>query len=261
MNFQPSEFNMTPQPDKLFREALEEFTKPAPVTAWDRIETGLDQRKLKGIWWKVAAGMLILITASFIFWPNQTVMHSVSLNQNVETKSSENTKLQIASSAQVPVVSSAPVTHVEFVPVKKIKAYSPVLITGNEVDTNDQNVVSNEMEKEGSVRTAGEPVENIVEADEIVADESVPVLINVDEADNTQGRHMKYTAQEVNKRFMKKVVPANATPEKKTTSGVKNVIDVALGLKNNDSILGDLRQLKNEYLTINFPEKKRDPTK
>ncbi|MGB4847671.1 MAG: hypothetical protein WBP41_07105 [Saprospiraceae bacterium] len=252
---------MTPQPDKLFREALEDFNRPAPASAWNRIETGLDRKKSNGLWWKIAAGILLLIAASFIFWPHDTILPAVALNHQDENKSTENTKLPITSSAEVPVVSAVPAKHVEFIPNKKIKRNSPVTITGIEVEENNHQVVSNEKENEVSVPTSVEPVENIVEPDEIVADASVSVLADDDETDVTQGRNMKYTSQEVNTRFMKKVIPAEATHEKKSASGVKKVIDVAFGFKNNDSLLGDLRQLKNEYLTINFPDKKRDPTK
>ncbi|MBK9985296.1 MAG: hypothetical protein IPP15_23650 [Saprospiraceae bacterium] len=127
-------------------------------------------------------------------------------------------------------------------------------------DVVDVENVPNEINEEESVVTTSAQIEIIdPEPESEVA--SVSASTSEDVTDEAPGRNMKYTAQEVNARFMKKSVTLEATPEKKSTSGVKKVIDVALGLKNNDSIIGDLRQLKNEYLTINFPDKKRDPTK
>src|SRR5688500_10671295 len=48
---------MNQQPDKLFREKLENFSKGAPASAWNRIETGLDKKNNKGLWLKVAASI------------------------------------------------------------------------------------------------------------------------------------------------------------------------------------------------------------
>ncbi|MBK9985297.1 MAG: hypothetical protein IPP15_23655 [Saprospiraceae bacterium] len=93
---------MTPQPDKLFREALEEFKRPAPASAWDRIETGLAQNKPIGIWWKIAAGMLLLLAASFILWPNHKDAPSVTLGQQNPVQKELKSNTPIASAAEVP---------------------------------------------------------------------------------------------------------------------------------------------------------------
>ncbi len=251
---------MTPQPDKLFREALENFNKPASASAWDRIENGLDHRRPNGIWWKIAAGMLLLIAASFIFWPHPAAAPSITLNHDDENKSTDKSKIPIASSSEIPVVASVPATHVEFIPDKKIKSKSVHNRSIIKDDLVDIENVPNEINEEEPVVTASAPIE-IIDPEPEIEDASVTVSTSKDVADETPGRNMKYTAQEVNARFIKKSVTPEATPEKNSASGIKKVIDVAIGLKNNDSLISDLRQLKNEYLTINFPDKKRDPTK
>ena len=57
---------MTSPPDKLFRQGLEHYQKPAPGSAWDRIESGLDKKKHKSPWFKIAAGVLIVIVTSAV---------------------------------------------------------------------------------------------------------------------------------------------------------------------------------------------------
>lgn len=251
---------MTPQPDKLFRDALEEFSKPVPASAWYRVETRLDRRHPMNLWWKVAAGLLLLIAATFIFWPHHAAVPTVALNHKDEHQATANSKLPISSSSEVPLVSAAPTTPVELVPDKKIIPHAVKSTMTDKSEVAEVEDASDEINDEENAVTFATPIENIDEAEPSV-EEVASVSTSEDIADETPGHNMKYSAKEVNARFMKKSIIPEATQEKKSTSGVKKVIDVAIGLKNNDSLMGDLRQLKNEYLTINFPEKKRDLTK
>src|SRR5688572_251240 len=61
---------MTSQPDKLFRDKLENFQRPAPAAAWERIESGLNKNHTKGLWMKIAAGLLLLAISVFLLWPS-----------------------------------------------------------------------------------------------------------------------------------------------------------------------------------------------
>ena len=60
---------MTSPPDKTFRDKLLDYQKPAPPEAWDRIEKGLEGSGSKGIWFKVAAAVMVLAIPLFILWP------------------------------------------------------------------------------------------------------------------------------------------------------------------------------------------------
>ena len=57
---------MTSPPDKLFRQGLEHYQKPAPGSAWERIESGLDRKRNRIPWLKIAAGLLILIASTTV---------------------------------------------------------------------------------------------------------------------------------------------------------------------------------------------------
>ena len=67
---------MTSQPDKLFREKLENFSTPVPAAAWGRIEAGLDQPG-RSFWWvKIAASITLVGVAAFLLWPSATTQQT-----------------------------------------------------------------------------------------------------------------------------------------------------------------------------------------
>ena len=82
-----------------------------------------------------------------------------------------------------------------------------------------------------------------------------------DAASDIKRSNITYTAEEVNAKYLKKESTAEATPEKKNTSGLQKVIDLALDLKNEGSVLGDIREKKNEWLSFNIPSNKRETNK
>ncbi|HYC84360.1 MAG TPA: hypothetical protein VEB86_04025, partial [Chryseosolibacter sp.] len=61
---------MNQQPDKLFREKLEGFSRPVSASAWSRVEAGLNKKNSKGLWLKIAAAVTLLAVAAFILWPS-----------------------------------------------------------------------------------------------------------------------------------------------------------------------------------------------
>src|SRR5687768_3169555 len=63
---------MNQQPDKLFREKLESLGRPAPVSAWSRVEAGLDKKKDKSLWLKIAASLLALAVAAVFLWTSHS---------------------------------------------------------------------------------------------------------------------------------------------------------------------------------------------
>jgi len=56
---------MNQQPDKLFKQKLENYQRPAPARAWSRIEAGLSKKNNKGLWLKIAASLLLLATVMY----------------------------------------------------------------------------------------------------------------------------------------------------------------------------------------------------
>jgi hypothetical protein len=72
---------------------------------------------------------------------------------------------------------------------------------------------------------------------------------------------LTYTADEVNARFLKKELKADATSEENKSSGIQKLIGLAYDVKNDNNAFGDLRQKKNEILALNFRENKREENK
>ena len=223
---------MTSQPEKLFREKLEHFQRPAPAAAWDRIEAGLEQPHRKGLWLKIAAGLLLLSVAAFLLWP------TTENNSDVLTSTSD------------PVV---PEEH-NTLPEETVTPLSPVV----EEKIAEQKNTPKQVKAATSIQS--EPMLATVEEKEIlpVTETILPETIVAESpSEAIASTTIVYTADEVNARFMKKDLPAEATPEEKKTSGIQKLMGLAYDLKNNDTAFGDLRQKKNEILALNFKEEKQ----
>src|SRR5688572_19157212 len=73
---------MTLQPDKLFHDKLENFQRPVPAAAWERIESDLNRKHSKGLWMKIAAGLLLLAVSVFLLWPSASTENSLPVSKN-----------------------------------------------------------------------------------------------------------------------------------------------------------------------------------
>ena len=98
---------MRQQPDNFFREKLEGFQRPAPAGAWDRIESQLEKKnKVSGIWWKVAASLLLLATLTYWFLPGTGTSTEQTLAQSETAPSVPQAKTEKSIAQEVPVQNS-----------------------------------------------------------------------------------------------------------------------------------------------------------
>jgi len=228
---------MTSQPEKLFRDTLENFQKSAPPAAWDRIEAKLDHTSNKGLWLKIAAGVLLLSVAAFLLWPTGHTPNTEVLTKTIDPilKDESTPTLEISTPQQI---AEQKVTK-KIVKPKNAKGLTettpPLLAT-------TVTVVANE---------TSEYAEIIIPA-EVISAEASEVMVSTT---------LVYTADEVNARFLKKDLPKEATSEENKSSGIQKLIGLAYDLKHTDSGIGDLRQKKNEILALNFKEDKRGQNK
>jgi hypothetical protein len=228
---------MTSQPDKLFREKLENFSTPAPSAAWSRIEAGLDQSNRSFGWMKIAASITLVSVATFLLWP------------------SASTQLAEVASTTKPVESIAPnVTEPADAGLGKITSQAESIKPKN---TQRNDVTDNTIKLEAAnaevliaevvtIQTESTPTEVIIP--ETTTQPEIPV-----DASQT----ITYSAEEVNAKFLKKEVVAEATTEEKKTSGIQKLIGVAYTLASADAGLGNIRQRKDEVLALNFRDKKQ----
>jgi len=229
---------MTSQPDNLFREKLENFQRPAPAAAWDRIEKNLSKPARTIIWLRIAAGVAILATAAVLVWPSgknpegiaetknkpvitpvDTVKESQMKKENAVNKQQTPAKKKIVRDV-VPTINHQPVAKVE-TPVQK----------------------SEQVVKDSAAINPG------LQPKELVAEIVTPVQV---ESSNT----IVYTNREVNAKFLKKKLSPEATPEDKDASGIQKLIGLAYAAKNSEGGLADLRQKKDDFLALSFGKKK-----
>jgi hypothetical protein len=217
---------MTSQPEKLFRDKLENFQSPAPMAAWDRIEGNLDKPLKNKLWVKIAASLLLLAVAGFFIWKANLLDKSSSLTKtdNAVPKD-KSTEKYIRKENTAPIIA-------EQTPVqKKIKSKNKTKV----------------IEKNKPVLT-----EEIV-IQEAPINESVKVaVVETNLVQEPTSRTIIYTAEEVNAKFLRKKLSPEATTAEKKSSGIQKLMGLAYTLKNPDTGIGDLRQKKDEILALNF---------
>ncbi len=228
---------MTSQPDKLFRDKLENFQQPAPTGAWDRIESNLVRPAHKLVWVRVAAGVALLAAAAIVLWPSEkpeteiakTTEHTPAKKDTAQqqTDKKTETKDEAVKQQAEPVL---PPQETNTVTLAKTEKQSPVQQTANAAD---DSVLTN----------------SVSETHVLIAE--VPL-----QEKELTSKTIVYTADEVNSKFLKKKLPPQATPDSKEASGIQKLIGLAYDAKNSEAPLGDLRQKKDDILALNFGKKK-----
>lgn len=284
---------MTSPPDKLFRQGLEDYHKPAPGSAWDRIESGLERKRNRGLWMKVAAGLVLLITTSAVilqFNQAETTLATTSKEPTTVTLNPDSaltavTELQEIGDRRQETVDS------EHLPVSSLKSLSSnSIVERSRNEPQSKSPRSSVSRSNCSVDPAkfkefaagpqpavaiqtsttpdasnqawtAKPDETSIEHTSITQEEISKEISMTETALDSRRTSITYTAEEVNAKYLKKESTAEATPEKKNTSGLQKVIDLALDLKNEGSVLGDIRDIKNEFLSINIPSNRRETNK
>ena len=279
---------MTSPPDKLFRQGLEDYHKPAPGSAWERIESGLDRKRNRIPWLKIAAGLLILIASTTVILqfnrtdtsiatvskesgPVSSQQSAVSSQQSTDGNQ-ESVLLREASGVRREAFVNREASDVrrESVGNREASIVRRQVINGRKSSRLQPPVLSSQsavaIQKSvtpiESIQTeTAEPDEKRIEPAALSKVEITTEISMTDNASDSKRTNITYTAEEVNAKYLKKESTAEATPEKKNTSGLQKVIDLALDLKNEGSVLGDIREKKNEWLSFNIPSNKRETNK
>lgn len=227
---------MTSQPDKLFRDKLENFQRPAPSGAWDKIESNLSKPSQKIVWMRIAAGIALLIAAAIVLWPAEKAEQGIAKTKTEEKKSVKpnDTVTQPDTKKENIVAPDNTVTEPQVAKTETIRK-----------STEHQPVQKSETQKKDSVI-----INLLPEHKELIA-EVVPSPVKKDESTT-----ILYTQAEVSSKFLKKKLPPEATPENKDASGIEKLIGLAYAAKNSEAGLGDLRQKKDDLLALSFKKKK-----
>jgi hypothetical protein len=256
---------MNQQPDKLFRDKLESFSRPAPASAWDRIETGLDKKNnTRGIWWKVAASLLMLIVAGYILWsalhnntaPSQQLVNTDKLQpkQNIPQKNAE----RPPASDSTQKTNGDIYTESVIQPEKKTEA-----------------VVVDKQKENPRQTISTQPGDDATTQPQLIAEtitpptEEVPAIVETPDATAAQHERVVATQQSITlvfsadetDNYLNKNLSSEATHEEQKPSTFKKLLKKAQDLKNNQDPVGELRQKKNEILALNFKNEKRGQNK
>lgn len=244
---------METQPDKFFREKLEGYQRTIPPTAWERIETGLHKKKNRGLWIKIAASLSLLAITAYLLWPAPEKTNSSLSPTLISEKENESDK---SAKKENPVkqkeISEQPVVEKEHKLNRVSKADKPVEATINAAANKPEVVnpvsISDEIKVEIIAPEIADPLKGVAMKED-------PAPAN--ETDDDKSIKIILSSEEVNEKYFLKNKIAEATPEEKKSSTLRKLLDKAYDLKHNQDPVGELRQMKNEILALNFKNEKQ----
>lgn len=252
---------MTSPPDKRFRDHLESYQRSAPSSAWDRIEAAQQRRSARRLWLRMAAGFTLLLAVSLVLWTKDddswpgidlaTPAHpSDKKSDEVRpspfiTESRLDTETTIKSATGKIAVHPTSINTVRTPPRQPASGAVTIQISDEKGMESEKEVVATLSPKEElqNIESAITVSKGI--GTEPTEKQSYPVHTT-----------LVYTSQDVHDRFLKKSDLAEATSAPKNTSGLKKVIDIVAGIKYDDGVYGDLRDKKNEFLSLSFLDSK-----
>jgi hypothetical protein len=251
---------MNQQPDKLFRERLENYQRPVSAEAWSRIENRLDNKRDKALLLKIAASLIFLAIAGVTLWQsNADRTESALLSERktqpeVKTETPEKKKSVTPSNVVIPkpgVKKDRTINENKKVTPKessKQEFQAPLVGIDRSIARVEEQTPVKEEEKQ---EVDAIVVEAITEAQPLVAETSVESKVEDAKI------KLVYSVEEMNEKYLDKKALAEATSEEKKPSTLRKLWDKASDLKNNQEAFGDLRQKKNEILALNFKSEKR----
>lgn len=268
---------MNQQPDKFFREKLEQFSRPVPSSAWSKVESNLNKKNNKAIWLRIAASLLLISVASYLLWP----VSEASVDQLADSKNNQQTTDQAKTNSPTTNTEDSTEKPTETDPRKDANAVkgeisNPISSKKQKVSPPDGNKVRRNRSIERVAPTSVESRQEVLVAEnnpssietsattELQPSETIsPVATERLLAEQTDGETnderitIVMSADEVNNKYLDKKSLAEATSGDKKPSTLRKLLDKAYDLKNNEDPFGDLRQKKNEILALNFRSDKQ----
>ena len=250
---------MNRQPDKLFRDKLQGYQKPVSPEAWKKISQNLHQKNHVVLWLKIAASILLLACASVLIFSGETQRPSPVLSEKAIPPSNQKPEdsEKVIPGKSVPAEEQKQATSS---PVTRPSAKSGVSKKANEQrDPTPARQFAKTSDEEVPYLAVNESDNEIPEADKATEDESSETDGTSPEKINERAGRVTivYSAKEVDEKYLNKNFTAEATSEEKESSTFRKLLDKAYDLKHNQDPLGDLRQMKNEILALNFKNDKQ----
>ncbi len=246
------------QPDKFFREKLADYHKPAPVGAWDKIESSLKKSETKFAWWKVAASLLLLAAIAYVLWLQTSSPNTQPISQTrpeIESPSDKSIDPKIDSPEKSKNPDELETEQASISIGAKDKKSSDKKVRSKPIGAHKKN--SSEVTSIGPASTEEnfEPVET--PSPETVSSEVVPSIQPIKKSSSIT---MTITTEETDK-YLDKNALAEATSKERKSSTFKKLLKKANELTTNQDPFGDLRVKKNEILALKFKNDKRGQNK
>jgi hypothetical protein len=261
---------MNQQPDKFFRDKLENYQQPAPSRAWDKIETELEKKTHKGLWWKIAASLLLTALVSYTLWMG---MSKHDTNQTATTTEPK-TQKPVHKETPATTTPTEPATPAISPQVKKDPASSGVALQSKRKPTihgaHKNEALQQAEKKEAPQSTSvspdesayGDGVVNSVATVTVTPQPAAPAIAEPSTPVDVAPKKIILTVTAAqSEKYLDKVALAEATSEEKKPSTFQKLLKKADDLKNNQDPFGGLRQRKNEILALNFKNEKRGQNK
>jgi len=250
---------MKQQPDQLFNEKLANHSRPAPAQAWDRIESTLDKKNNSILWLKIAASFLVLCVASVVFWTTSgDVSHgTISDNTSHTVVSPEDHLHAMIQEKPLPVKTKDTLTTTPSTQVKVIQKTPSTFSPKKEKSVTPAETQPVSVEE---TLTSEVPLSNIeIDQPKVVSENRVTSTTS----ENIKPITLVFSAAETTAYLEKKnITNTEATSSEKKSSTFKRLLKKATDLKTNQDPFGDLRQMKNEILALDFKsDKKRGQNK
>ncbi len=255
---------MNQQPDKLFRDKLQGYQQPVPARSWNRVSQNLGGKHQGKFWLRIAATVLVIIASGIFLYPVLRKEAGQSISHNTGTPPSNQSE-QPKSDTTEP----APPINPERARPEEKKQTADAASTGRRhgraLPETPKKDATSETNAE-HVRVENRIAPSIVRNEEpAVTSEESNIDVAIESANeplitssNAESVTIVFSAEEVNQKYLTKRPDADATPEAKETSGLKRLLDKASDMKNNQDLLGELRQKKNEILAMNFRNDKQN---
>jgi hypothetical protein len=248
---------MNRQPDKLFRDKLQNYQTPASPETWKTISQNLHQKNHGFLWLKIAASILLLACAGALIFSGDAPRSARVISEKMVPPSDQKPE---AAGKVIPEKSNPPAekqARASTVTRPLVKARGKKAgIQGNPASVQELTKTSGEQVPAIAI---AESENEIPETDPTTEQQSSETTGSSTEKINERAGRLTivYSANEVNEKYLNKNTTAEATSEEKESSTFRKLIDKAYDLKHNQDPLGDLRQKKNEILALNFKSEKQ----
>jgi hypothetical protein len=232
--------------DSFFNKKLKNYNAEAPASAWNRIDANLSQKKKPLLWLKIAASLLIITLVGFAIY--------TSMDHPVEQLATANKTTPVENEVIKEDTGTTPVQEKdEEVPAQKEIPQPTRLTVANAKKVTPVKIIEKDQFIEPVELTHSSTqliTENTIDhSNEVIPVELESEIINTPVETTT----ILISAEEANAKYLNQQFIADATPENKKSSKLRNLFEKAQDL----DPIGEIRQLKNEVLALNFRNEKK----